>query len=178
MVSPEAAQRFLATPLLSEVDPESLRLMLDVLVEQRFPAGAALLEQGHPNDHIAFMIEGSGTILRDAGAGREEGVATIHAPTVFGVTSFFRPSPPVVTVRAATPAWLLLLDHPAHERLRRRDRKAAEELALAAVRILAEREDALILRISEYLAQHPDGHPRANEWSTFRARLFETPPGV
>jgi CRP/FNR family transcriptional regulator, cyclic AMP receptor protein len=78
-----------------------------------------------------------------------------------------------VSVRANTPVWLLTLDHPAHERLRREHLKAAEELALAAVRVLAERFDMLDKRISDYMAQHPDGHSRATEWSNFRARLFE-----
>jgi hypothetical protein len=65
------------------------------------------------------------------------------------------------------------MDHPGHDRLRLENLKAAEELALAAVRVLAERFDMLDKRISDYMAQHPDGHPRATEWSNFRARLFE-----
>jgi CRP/FNR family cyclic AMP-dependent transcriptional regulator len=173
MVSTAAAERFLAAPLLSEVDPASRLAVLNVLAEERAPAGALLLAEGQPNDHISFLIDGSATILRTFPDGRTETVATLVAPSVFGETSFFRPQAPIVSVRANSPVWLLTLDHAAHDRLRRENRKAAEELALAAVRVLAERFDMLDKRISDYMSQHPDGHPRATEWSNFRARLFE-----
>jgi CRP/FNR family transcriptional regulator, cyclic AMP receptor protein len=173
MVTTAAAERFLAAPLLAEVDPDSRRAVLSVLTEERAPADSILLVEGQPNDHISFLIEGSVTVIRTFPEGRVETVATLVAPSVFGETSFFRPKPPIVSVRANTPVWLLTLDHRAHERLRREHLKAAEELALAAVRVLAERFDMLDKRISDYMAQHPDGHPRATEWSNFRARLFE-----
>jgi len=173
MVTTAAAERFLSATLLSEVDPASRRAVLSVLSEEQAPAGAILLEQGKPNDQMAFLIDGSVTVLRHFLDGREETVATLVAPSVFGETSFFRGTPPIVTVRANAPVWLLTMDHPGHERLRRENLKAAEELALAAVRVLAERFDMLDKRISDYMAQHPDGHPRATEWSNFRARLFE-----
>ncbi len=52
---------------------------------------------------------------------------------------------------------------------------AAEVLALATVRVLAERFDVLDKRVSDYLARHDDDQPKATEWSSFRARLFEEP---
>jgi CRP/FNR family transcriptional regulator, cyclic AMP receptor protein len=163
MVSTAAAERFLAAPLLAGADPAARRALLSVLAEERAPADAVLLGQGQPNDHMSFLIEGTVTVLRTFEDGRVETVATLVAPSVFGETSFFRPSPPIVSVNSVTPVWLLTLDHPAHERLRRENLKAAEELALAAVRVLAERFDMLDKRISNYMATHPDGHPRATE---------------
>jgi len=174
MVTPAAAERFLAAPLLAEADPASRRAVLDVLIEAHASAGITLLEQGQPNDHISFLIEGSVTILRTYTDGRVETVATLLAPSVFGETSFFRATAPIVSVRANSPVWLLTLDHPSYDRLRRDNLPAAEQLALAAVRVLAERFDMLDKRISDYMAQHPDGHPRATEWANFRARLFES----
>jgi CRP/FNR family transcriptional regulator, cyclic AMP receptor protein len=173
MVSTTAAERFLAAPWLAEADPASRRAVLNVLGEERANASSILLAQGEANDRIAFLIEGSVTIIRTFPDGREETVASLTAPSVFGETSFFRQTPPIVSVLATTPVWLLTLDHPAHERLRQENLKAAEQLAVAAVRVLAERFDMLDKRISDYMAQHPDGHQRATEWSKFRARLFE-----
>ena len=175
MVTPAAAERFLAAPLLAQVAPESRRAVLEVLAERREPAGATLLEQGQSNDHISFLIEGTAVVQRAYAEGRVETVATLAAPSVFGETSFFRDTPPIVTVRAQTPAWLLTLDHPAHERLRQTSPRAAEELAVAAVRVLAERFDLLDRRVSDFLRQNPDGPAKANEWARFRARLFEEP---
>ena len=168
-----AAERFLAAPWLAEVDPAARRALLDVLQEDRAPAGAVVLEQGEPNDRLSFLIEGTVSIHRSYPGGRTETVASLTAPATFGETSFFRSTPPIVSVRAESALWRLTLDHAAHDRLRRNDRRAAEQLALAAVRVLAERFDMPDRRISDYMAQHPDGPDRATEWSNFRARLFE-----
>jgi CRP-like cAMP-binding protein len=173
MVTPAAAERFLAAPLLAEVDPASRRAVLDALTERREPTGAVLLEQGRPNNHISFLIDGTVTISRTDPGGRTEPAATLTAPSFFGETSYFRPSMTVYSARADSPVWLLTLDHEAHERLRRENLKAAEQLALAVVRLLAERFDMLDKRIADDMAQHPEGHPKATEWSNFRARLFE-----
>lgn len=173
MVTTAAAERFLSGPLLADIDPASRRSVLAVLGEETALAGTELLRQGQSNDHISFLIEGSVTITRAYSEGRTETVATLSAPSVFGETSFFRPHPAIVSVRANSPVWLLTLDHPGHDRLRRENLNAGEQLALAVVRLLAERFDMLDKRVSDYLAQHPDGHPKATEWSDFRARLFE-----
>jgi CRP-like cAMP-binding protein len=173
MVTTTAAERFLRAGLLGEVEAESRRAIVNVLVEERADTGTTLMEQGRPNDRIRYLIDGSVAVVRISADGRVENVATLVAPSFFGETSYFRQVAPIVTVRALTPVWLLSLDHAAHERLRRENLKAAEELALAAARVLAERFDMLDKRISDYMAEHPDGHPRATEWANFRARLFE-----
>jgi CRP-like cAMP-binding protein len=173
MVSKEAAERFLATPLLSELDSAARLAVVNVLVEDRAPAGATLLEQGHPNDHIAFLIEGTATVFRTRPNGRVETLTTLTAPSLFGLTSFFRPIPPGFSVRATSPVWLLTFDKHAHDVLRRVDLHAAEQMALAAVRVLADRFDLLDQRVSEDMDRHPEGHPKSTEWASFRARLFE-----
>jgi CRP-like cAMP-binding protein len=171
----DVAERFMAAPLLTDVDPDSRRALLDFLVMDRAGAGAVLLEQGQPNDHLSFMIEGSAEIERSLPGGGKETLATLAAPAIFGTTSFFRPNPPTISVRATSDVCVLVMDHPAHERLRRENPRASEELALAVVRVLAERFDLLDKRVSASLAQHADDHPKVNEWSGFRDRLFEEP---
>jgi hypothetical protein len=92
--------------------------------------------------------------------------------------SFFCPgAPQSVTIRATADVWFLTLSRPAYERLRRQHPHISEGLALAALRVLAERFDLLDQRISDQWsqAQHNDDHPQATEWSDFRARLFEEP---
>ena len=173
MVSSSAAERFVASPWLAEMDSASLQALLNVLVENRAPAGAILLAQGQPNDHIAFLIEGTAIVSRVTDANRTETLTTLSAPSIFGLTSFFRPCPPGFSVRADSSVWFLTLDHHAHDLLRRADAKASEQLALAAVRILADRFDMLDRRMSDAMAEHPEDHPKVTEWSEFRARLFE-----
>ena len=173
MVSPAASERFQDAPWLADLDPASRLAVLNVLVEGRADAGAALVEQGLPNDRITFLLDGRVTVDRLDEDGRSEPVATLAAPTVFGESSFFRGLPPTVSVRASSPAWFLTLDRQAHALLRRADPKAAEQLAVAALRVLADRFDQLDRRVSAYITSKPAGHTRATEWAGFRARLFE-----
>jgi CRP-like cAMP-binding protein len=173
MDSSEASERFMASNWLAEMDSASRQAVLNVLVEHRAEPGTVLLEQGHPNDHIAFLIEGTAKVTRSGGRGIIEALATLNAPSLFGLTSFFRPKPPDFTVRATTPVWFLTLDHQGHDILRRVDPRAAEQLALTAVRILADRLDLLDRRITEDLADHPEDHPKHTEWASFRSRFFD-----
>jgi CRP-like cAMP-binding protein len=92
---------------------------------------------------------------------------------MFGLTTFFRSAPPGFTARAATPVLYLTMDRAAHEQLRRENPRTAEQLALAAVHVLADRIEILDRRISDDLAEHPEDHPKVTEWSSFRSRLFE-----
>ena len=173
MIDPEASKKFMAAPWLGEVDPESKRAILEALVESRASKDAILLEQDQPNDHLSFLIEGSARIERTFSNGRREIITTIAAPSVFGTTSFFRPEPPAVAVRATSDVWVLSLYHPAHEALRVANPRAAEALALAVLRALSERFDLMDRLFSEYMARHPDESSRMSEWAGFRARLFD-----
>ena len=173
MIDAQATERFMAAPWLAEVDRDTKKAILNALVEARAPAGATLLEEDHPNDHLTFLIEGSAAIQRTFGNGRRETITTLTAPTVFGTTSFFRPQPPSVTVQATSDVWMLSLYHPAHEALRRDNPRAAEALAVAVVRALSERFDLLDKLFSDSMPRAADQSPRMSEWAGFRARLFD-----
>jgi CRP/FNR family cyclic AMP-dependent transcriptional regulator len=173
MIDPEATERFMAASWLGEVDPESKRAILAAMAEARWSRGAILLEQDQPNDHLSFLIEGTAQIERTFENGHREVIAAIAAPTVFGTTSFFRPDPPSVAVRATSDVWALSLYHPEHEALRREHPRAAEALAVAILRALSERFDLMDRLLSEFFARHRDGSSPISEWAGFRARLFD-----
>ena len=176
MVGPEteAAARFRASALLGDADEGVKLALLDVLVEERFPAGAVLMEQGAPNDRLVFLIGGTASVIRTRPDGRAEAMATFTAPTVFGTTSFFRAGAvPTFGVHAAGDVTLLSLTRADHERLRKTHPAAAEALALDALKTLSDRFDELDRLFHDYIARHPDDHPKVTEWSGFRARLFE-----
>jgi CRP/FNR family transcriptional regulator, cyclic AMP receptor protein len=173
MIDAEATQRFMDAPWLGEVDADGKRAILDSLVEARAPAGATLLEQDQPNDHLSFLIAGQAEIQRTFDGGRREVITTIAAPSVFGTTSFFRPDPPSVGVRATSDVWMLSLYHPAHEALRRENPRAAEALTVAILRALSERFDMMDKLLSDYITRHRGESSRTSEWAGFRARLFD-----
>ena len=155
MIDNEAAKRFMAAPWLAEVNREIKRTILNALVEARASAGATLLAQGQPNDHLTFLIEGTAEIDRTFATGRHEVITTLAAPAVFGTTSFFQPKPPTVTVRSTSEVWMLSLYHPAHEEMRVASPRAAEALALAVVRALSERFDLMDALFTTHTSQHP-----------------------
>lgn len=173
MIDPVATQRFMSAPWLGEVDPESKRAILEALVEGRAPKGAVLLEQDQPNDHLAFLIDGSAQIDRTFANGRREVITSITSPSVFGTTSFFRPDPPSVAVRATSDVWMLSLYHPEHEALRQSHPRAAEALAVAILRALSERFDLIDKLLSDYFTKHRGDSAPKSEWAGFRARLFD-----
>jgi CRP/FNR family transcriptional regulator, cyclic AMP receptor protein len=175
MIDAEAIKRFMAAPWLVEVDPEVKMAISRALIEARAPTGATLLEQGQPNDHLTFLIEGTAEIVRIQGTGRREVITHLTAPAMFGTTSFFQPKAPTVRVQATSEVWMLSLYHPAHEALRADNPRAAEALALAVVRALSERFDEMDRLFTEFTARHSDAPPRKSEWAGFRARLFEEP---
>ena len=177
MSEPESAvsNHALSATLLGDVD-EDLRLAIfDCLEADESPSGAILLKQGEPNDHLSFLIAGKAILERSWPDGRVETLATIEAPAVFGTTSFFVPTPPPVTVRATTAVKFLTLFHPAHERLRKENPRAAEALALAVVRTLTERFNIIDALFTEFIARHRDDSKKVDEWAGFRARFFQEP---
>jgi CRP/FNR family transcriptional regulator, cyclic AMP receptor protein len=173
MIDTDASQRFMAAPWLGEVDSDSKRAILESLVEARAAKGAVLLEQDQPNDHLSFLIAGTAQIDRTFPDGHREVITTITALSVFGTTSFFRPDPPSVAVRATSDVWMLSLYHPEHEALRRENPRAAEALAVAILRALSERFDLMDRLFTDFFRKHRDEVVRTSEWAGFRARLFD-----
>ena len=175
MIDAEATKRFMAAPWLAEVDPEIKRAICGALVEARAPTGATLLEQGQPNDHLTFLIEGTAEIVRIHGSGRREVITQLTAPAMFGTTSFFQPKPPTVRVQATSEVWMLSLYHPAHEASARTipaPRKRSPWRSCAPVG--AVRPDRQALHGIHGAAFRRSRRERANG-PGFRARLFEEP---
>lgn len=173
MISSAAREEFQAAPWLTALDATARLALLNVLEEHRVAPGAELLVQGQPNDRIIFQLQGTTLATRHYDGHRDELRAELASPAVFGEISFFRPTPGLATVRATTPVWFLTLNHQGHEAFRRADPGSAEQFTLALLRVLAERFEVIDHQVTAFLAEHSDHHPRASEWSDFRARLFE-----
>ena len=169
----EAAESLVSAPWFSGIDPGLRNAIVSSMKETTAASGSILLEEGHPNDHLSFLVSGSATVDRARLGGGRETLATLSGPTFFGVTSFFRPQPPSFTVRGAGEVSLLTLDHPAHERLRRENPAAAEALAIVLLRVLGDRFEELDRIFTDYMARHPDEVEKVTEWAGFRARLFD-----
>lgn len=172
MVVSEVADRFISSPFLVDLDSAARRAVLEVLEEHREQAGVLLLKQGEPNDRIFFLIEGTVAVERALRDGQVEWVLNLTAPNGFGETSFFQRKPQIVSVRTVTDVHYLTLDRAAYELLRRADPRTSEQLAQAAIRLLAEHFDLIDQRVAEILSRQNDPEPEETEWNRFRARLF------
>jgi len=172
-IATDQSEQFLAAPLLSGADDGVRLVIFHFLVETSVPAGAPLLIQGKPNDKLWFVPGGTVAIERKQPDGRIDVLANFSGPAMYGTTTFFRSSASSATVRATSNLTVWTLDHRSHIQLRREHPRAAEALALEVVRVLSERFDQLDARLAEMMAGHDDGQPRANEWASFRTRLFE-----
>lgn len=173
MVSPDAREKFQAARWLVDLDPTARIALLNVLEEHRVTPGTEILVQGRPNDRIIFQLEGTTVATRHYDGHSDDLTSRLESPSVYGEISFFRPTPGLATVRAQTPVWLLTLDHHGHEAFRRADPRSAEQFTLALLRVLAERFEMIDRRVTDFLAEHGNHHPRASEWNDFRSRLFE-----
>jgi CRP/FNR family transcriptional regulator, cyclic AMP receptor protein len=175
LLSTDASERFLASPLLAGVEDKSRAAIFRRLVEGRAPTGTPLLTQGKPNDKLWFVLAGTVAIERKQTDGHLDQMATMSAPVILGTTTFFRSSAPSASIRATSDLTLWTLDRESYEQLRRDDTRTAEALTMAILRVLAERFDLLDGKITELMAEHGSDHSQANEWANFRTRLFEEP---
>ncbi len=175
MVLSDAGELFLKAPLVPAMEATARRSLLAVLREERVEAGAVLLAQGKLNGRIHFLLDGEVEVVRAFPNGHEEVVMVYQAPTVLGELSFFRRCPCLATLRTTRPSRFLVLDRDGHEALRRDDPRAAEQLAIAAIQLLAERYEGLDRKLTDFLADQEKAHAiaRSSEWSAFRGRLFE-----
>lgn len=173
MVSATATECMTNAAVLAPMDAEGRATLLRFLSEGKAESGSVLLGEGALNDQITFLTEGHVVLTRSYPGHEDETIATLNAPTLFGETSFFRRTPSLVTIRAKSPVHYLVLGRDAYESFRQASPEAAEQFALASVRLLAERFDLLDRRVSDFLREQSNGHARSNEWAAFRARLFE-----
>lgn len=172
MVSQDAAERFLTASFLTDLDASARRSLLGILREETAEAGRVLLRQGDPNDRIHFLIDGTASVSRVMANSHQEQLIELKAPTSFGEISYFQNKPQLVTVSAETNLRFLVLEREAHEQLRQDDPRTSEQLATAAIRVLAGHFDLIDQRIAELVSRQPDPQREATEWDRFRARLF------
>ncbi len=170
-----AVEELLDTPLLAGVAEARRRAIFRALRPEPLATGAPLIAQGVRNDRLWFLVDGEVVVDRLQPDGRVDRLATLSGPAIYGTTTFFRPASPTASIRATHDLVAWTLDHAALDRLRAEDPGASEALALSVVRVLCERFDMLDRKLADLMAEHADDHPRANEWSSFRARLFEEP---
>ena len=112
MVKADTAERFLTAPCW----PKSIRTrssrVLGCVEEDRASSRRDACSTGISEQSPRLRGRGAVVIERSFPGGRQEVLTTLTAPTVFGTTSFSRPNPSTISVRATTDIRMLTLDHP------------------------------------------------------------------
>lgn len=116
-------------PLLKDVPPFLLELVLDRVALRQVPAGTVLFTEGSEGSSILFVVAGEVEVLA-ARAGGSTAIARLAAGDVAGEISFLSGTPRTATLRAATAVHLLELDRRAFEPILKKHRTVAESLAI------------------------------------------------
>ncbi len=115
--------------------------------EQRFEAGARIIEQGSPSGAMLVLIEGAVEVLRD-----ETRVAKANQPgVVFGEMSVLLGTPHTATVRALEPSRFAVVENP------REFLENSAQASLYIAELLAHRLDALNKYLIDVKQQY-EGH--------------------
>jgi CRP/FNR family transcriptional regulator, cyclic AMP receptor protein len=91
-------------PLFSELSKRHLRRVADLMEEERFHEGAAVVEEGDQGDSLYVILEGQADVVRG-----KRTVDHVLPGDFFGEISLLDGGPRTATVRAATPLVVLAI---------------------------------------------------------------------
>jgi len=123
-------------PLLAELEPEHLAVILELARTVTLPGGALVFAEGEPGDALYLILEGRVTALReiDAEKGRKMVISTFGPGAFFGEMALLDGDPRSTSVVAATDLRLLRLERDSFRRLLEENGTVGHRLLLALVR--------------------------------------------
>ena len=109
--------RLPAIPLLSELDPEPLRLLLSELILHRLADGQLVMREGQSGTSFYFLAAGELRVTT-SGPDRERQLARLHENSIFGEMALITSQPRVASVRVVGAADVFEVTREALDRLR------------------------------------------------------------
>jgi len=171
-------ERFQGVALFEAHEPEDLKELSASFQELSLPAGQTVFRQGDDDPALFVLVEGAIEISLAVPGGKEALIAVLEPKSVFGESSFFRPSPHHATAVCRTPVKLLRLSRAAYDELLARGSLPALRLGAKAAEILAARLQATDNWMAELLGEEQQAI--AAKWRRFREGLgasFDVPRG-
>lgn len=127
--------------LFGGVAPEKIRLILPLLGEADFPAGAEVIREGEFEDRIYFLLKGSVEVIKSvpSAPGKLRRLALIPAGETFGEMEFIEPERCTATIRALEPLQALTLSNAALYQVFRTDPETFTLIMLNLSRLVVRR---------------------------------------
>jgi CRP/FNR family cyclic AMP-dependent transcriptional regulator len=106
MASPDLKAFMVATPFFGGLSDASLELLISMLVERRFDAGATVVAEGEPGRSMYVVHSGELAVSKRGGMGRAIGMSRLEAGDFFGEMTLIEMQNRSATVVAESPTVL------------------------------------------------------------------------
>jgi CRP/FNR family transcriptional regulator, cyclic AMP receptor protein len=116
-------------PLFSELSKRHLRRVAELMEEEQFPEGAAVVEEGDQGDSLYVIIEGQADVVRG-----KRTVDHLLPGDFFGEVSLLDGGPRTATVTAATPLTLFAIRRKPFSRMLQQEPEIAVKILTALTR--------------------------------------------
>jgi CRP-like cAMP-binding protein len=169
-------------PQLGQIDlfrglsGDELSALAAVCSEATFADGQIILQEGEQSRTLWILLEGAAQVELSVKAGERQ-IAELHAPSIFGESSFFHAGPHSATVKSTGPTRVLRLDRDRFDELINQRSPAALRVSLKAAEILAARLQQTNRWIEQMLERQTDAKVH-QAWQSFRQHMghhFSTP---
>jgi CRP-like cAMP-binding protein len=170
-------------PQLGQIDlfrglsGDELAALAAVCNQASFADGEVILREGEESRALWILLEGAAQVELSVPNAGERQIAELHAPSIFGETSFFHAGPHSATVTSAGPTRVLRLDRARFDELVNQHSPAALRVSLKAAEILAARLRQTNRWIEQMLERQTDAKVH-QAWQSFRQHMghhFSTP---
>lgn len=104
-------------PLFADIKPKMMEALQESLEFRRAAPGEVLVRQGEYTENLYVMLRGIGTSYRTEADGRVENMGSHGVEDWFGEMTALANQPQFATVKAETPAILLVIDAPLFKKL-------------------------------------------------------------
>ena len=167
---PAMLEELRAIPLLTTCGVSD-QAQVERLADRRsFEMGDDILHEGVEDPALWILLSGECEVVKAAGTGERQQLATLEPGDIFGEMSFLNPAPHSATVRALSDVEAARITPEAFSELREECPSSAYCILMNLVTLLAERLRQMDERICQVIEHSPD--ERQQEWHDFRARLF------
>ena len=170
MTHAEAA-RLVRIVLCRGLNFEQTEQIMKAMVAVNVDAGAVIYHEDEKSKGLFVLLEGSVEIVKRDGAGAEQRIATVDAPTVVGEMSLLTDRPHSATVRALRSCEGRLLTRAQFERLLQAESLAAYKIVLTLADVIAKRLNKMDEKVLE-LTRQGGPAPRVEEFADYKQKLF------
>ena len=159
-------------PFFRHLDDEEREELEQLLEPASFEAGAAIFEEGGPEERLYVITSGTAEVHKGVIPGRRQHLATIEAPTVVGEMGLLTEPRAAASVEARTPIEGYSIDRDRFLEMLDDDSPAACKVVYEIGRTLANRMARTDETIADIIARLEGADDDATDFEIFQDRLI------